>query len=386
VQRVAGGTSTYSKIRTIPHYPDRVVSASGAHVMAEGGVRLGRYLDYTSALGAVLLGYNDPAVTRALTGVLDAGTINCGLPIRLEEETAELLCAATGWDQARFAKNGSDVTEAAVRLARYRHRQRAWSVGPGAVVTNGYHGSHSDLVAATPGKDGGVLDAAQRGLLPVESAAECLRLITDGCQDGQVAAVIAEPHRPSHTTPWPWQEIKDTCERAGALLIFDEVLTGFRMGLGGYAAVCGVRPHLACYSKALGNGVPIAAIAGPRALMLEFETHVFLSGTYATEGLGLAAAWAVLSALQNGADWASLRDHGTALQAALRGVGLTVRGDPTRTQILFETPEQQIHFWSGMAQRGILLGPDIFPTFAHTAEDSDRFAAAAEEVMHARMP
>ena len=282
---IAGGCSTYSKTRyaDVEGYPDWTFLADGAMLYTKQGPML----DTWSALGSNILGYKNSRVQNEMAHVVHSGLINTSIPNDLEEDTAETLCTLTGWDQCRFAKNGSDVTEAAVRLARF-------VTGITHIITNSYHGSHSDLLESDVTKNNGLAENPNVTQLTFTKPEDILLAV--GASGP--ACVLVEPYHPSHGEPWPWHEIKDACEQAGSLLIFDEMITGFRSAPGGYAAVCGVKPHLACYGKALANGMPLAAICGPRELMQHFEHDVFMSGTAAAEGLSLAAANACLEVQQ----------------------------------------------------------------------------------------
>ena len=348
--RVVGGTSTYSKAaRGLPDYPTRAKMGRGAWIDTDKGAML----DFTAGLGAIFLGYGaESEAVRAQADMLTAAA----LPTRLEEDTAKLLCKMTGWQQVRFCKNGSYATEAAVRLARF-------VTGRELVLTNSYHGSHSDLVCATDGKAGGVMDSCAEKVWPCLAPADMLNKIV-GLHD-EVACILVEPMTPAQPK-WPWVSIIRAAHKAGALVIFDEVITGFRMHPGPALAPPRPRPDLACYGKAITNGMPLAALAGPRKLMHHLEQDVFMSGTAAGECLSLAACKDTLKQMQalGEAGYAGVRNRGRVLGTALTGL---VRGYPTRWQLIPRSELDQLR--SVLARRGVLVGNDFFVMAAHTGED-----------------
>jgi glutamate-1-semialdehyde aminotransferase len=325
------------------------------------------YLCWNSCLGAISLGYAHSAVNLAIRHQLADGCA-FSLPHLLEEETAALLCQCAGTEQLRWCKNGSDATEAAVRLARHVS-------GHEAIVTTGYHGSHSDLVTSTPGKDGGVLPGCSMQTIPVPSAQDLLSYL----EAEPVAAVVAEPVFADGTS-WPWQEIKTACHAVGALLIFDEVVSGFRYRLG--SALPDVVPDLYCFGKGIANGLPLACVTGPRELMQEYEQDVFFSSTAAAECLSLAACRATLRVMQSTDGFFARRDTlGQYLIDGCNRAGLTVVGRPPRTQLHFAASGRRDAFLSGMARHGHLLGRDTFLQASHTEAHVESFLACAAEVI-----
>ena len=365
---IPGGCSTYSKQqnRFPANYPPYLMAGNGCVVR---GSDSRTYLDLISGLGAIFLGYQHPAVDQAVLRQLRAGTL-FSLRNPIEGEVAQQFCEMTGWDQVRWGKNGSDATEAAVRLARS-------VTGRDMILTmGGYHGYHSDLVTSQPGKEGGILDRCKHSLMEWNGDYTSLRGLAPQC-----AALIVEPIT---YEPIPiWEEIKASLVGTGCLLIFDEVITGFRYAAGGAAAYLDVRPDLACYGKALGNGMPIAAIAGDCNLMCEFEERVFFSGTYGAECLSLAAAGAVMKVLAHDADlYGRLWEAGSLLQkgfndrAQTHGVDAQCVGLPPRTQFRFRYPAQREQFCAAMVEQGVLVGRDNFLTVAHTVSIVEKILTA----------
>ena len=352
---LTGGSSTYSKVMFthLLHYPREIITARGALVVDKGGKE---YIDFTASLGAVLLGYSHPAVMFAIERQLQRGTL-FPLPHPGEEEAAVIFCRLTGWEQVRWCKNGSDAVEAAVRIARHVTDRKL-------IVTNSYHGFHSDLVAATTGKSGGVLPSCVENLFPVGTP---FALLEELHKEGdRIAAVVMEPVTPACTN-WSLAEVQALCYRHSCLLIFDESITGFRYRLG--SAVPAVRPDLACYGKAIANGMPLAVLAGPSAIMSLLKKEVFFSSTYAAEALSLAACVATLQELQtNSAIYSILDYNGRRLREGLRGI---TRGQPPRLNLdLLKYNHES--FVDEMAERGILVGRDFFQMAAHNDQHITR--------------
>lgn len=353
MSHVAGGCSTYSKREFIhlPHYPKQIVDAQGSYVWDEDAQQ---FIDFTASLGAIILGYEG--------GLGDHYCLP--LPHESEELAAEVLCEATGWEQVRWCKNGSDATEAAVRVARF-------VTGNQTVLCNSYHGSHDSLVTATPNKGGGVVQGAVGWIESYSTPEELLDRLN---YSYSVAAVIMEPVTWDRAD-WRLAEIKRACEKAGAFLIFDEMITGFRSRPG---SIVDVKPDLACYGKAIGNGAPIACVAGNKEYMHHFESNVFMSGTYACEVASLERCFDTVSYLasEEGAEgYRHLAVFSERLGTALVGVA---RGYYGRHHIDLPKEKHEL-FVDGLAKRGILVGRDFFLTHAHSDEDIANCVEAIKE-------
>ncbi len=258
----------------------------GAHVWDVDG---NRYVDYVLGLLPVVLGYGDEDVNEAIGDQLARG-ISFSLATEREAEVAERLvrlvpCA----EMVRFGKNGSDATSAAIRLARA-------ITGRDHVAVCGYHGWHDWYIGATS-RDLGVPEAV-RALTHrfAYNDPRSLETLFDAVPGG-LAAVILEPAGLEEPAPGFLEALRRLTEVHGALLIFDEIITGFRLHMGGAGAHYGVAPDLACFGKAMGNGMPISAIVGPRRHMQVME-DIFFSGTFGGEALSLAAAAATLDKLE----------------------------------------------------------------------------------------
>lgn len=369
MSHIPSGTSTYSKdpSRFPDSYPQRIVSGSDAFVHDERGRLL---IDWTGALGANLYGHDHPDIKCAILCQLENG-ITFPFPHPIEEEVAALFCEITGFENVRFCKNGSDATEAAVRLARFVTKREM------ILTFGGYHGYHSDLIGSTPGKRGGILTGTIQALRKTTPDNPYL-----AADLHHVACLIAEPY-----PNIDWHRIADACHNAGCLLIFDQLITGFRPGL----SVTDVEPDLACYGKALANGMPLACVAGPRWLMQHYEQDVFFSGTANTECLSLAAAKASLTLYQNADHAQFLRVGGVIVDCLqhLMNKHDAITCDylyPARCRLQYRTPEIRAAILTGMLDRGHLIGHDIFPTFAHTLEHAQQFAQDLTAVVESLGP
>ena len=248
-----------------------------------------RYVDYVMGLLPAVLGYADPDVDAAIRDQLARG-ITLSLATELEIVLAETLrrlipCA----EMARFGKNGTDATSAAIRIARA-------ATGRDKVAVCGYHGWQDWYIGSTT-RDLGVPEAVRRLTLtfPYNDAAALERLLDEN--RNEIAAIILEPMALTPPTPGFLASVRDLATRYGSVLVFDEIVTGFRIDLGGAQTVFGVTPDLASFGKAMGNGMPISAIVGRRELMRLME-DIFFSGTFSGETLSLAASLATIRKLE----------------------------------------------------------------------------------------
>jgi glutamate-1-semialdehyde aminotransferase len=257
----------------------------GSHVWDVDG---NEYIDYINALGPVILGYSYPRIDKAITEQLKQG-ISFSLMHPLEVELAELLtqvipCA----EMVRFSKNGADVNGAAVKISRaYTGREK--------IAQAGYHGwldwSHCNS------KDKGIPRMMKELTLDFSyNQIESLEKIFQENKN-QIAAVIIEPIGVEEPKNDFLRKIEKLTHENGALLIFDEVVTGFRMALGGAQEYYGVVPDLACFGKAMANGMPLAALVGKRDYMIELN-DVFFSLTFGGEALSLAASIETIREIQ----------------------------------------------------------------------------------------
>ncbi|RAU22881.1 aminotransferase [Paramagnetospirillum kuznetsovii] len=247
------------------------------------------YVDMVCGLLPVVLGYQDPDVDTAIRNQLANG-ISFSLATTLETELAERLvdlipCA----ESVRFGKNGTDATSAAIRLARaFTGRDR--------VAVCGYHGWQDWYIGSTT-RNKGVPEAVRglTGTFAYNNLDSARQLFKE--HPGEMAALIMEPMNAVDPAPGYLAELKELAHAHGALLVFDEVITGFRYHLGGAQTLFGVTPDLASFGKSMGNGMPISAVMGRADVMHEME-EVFISGTFGGEALSLAASIATIDKMK----------------------------------------------------------------------------------------
>jgi len=279
------GSQTFSKSKT--QYPVGIsplyaAKSKGAYLWDIDG---NKYIDLVNSLAAVTLGYGDKGLEKSILKQLKLG-VSLSLPTKIESEVAELIIdLVPSAEMVRFSKNGSDATSAAIRLARA-------FTGRDQIVACGYHGWHDWYIGTTSRNKG--IPTAVSALThnfqynDIESLKSALNL-----NEGKVAAVIIEPMNDTYPQPGFLEEVQVLAKKAGAVLIFDEVITGFRFSEGGAQKLFNVTPDLATFGKGIANGFPLSAVVGRREIMKEME-HVFISGTFGGELLSLAAARYVL--------------------------------------------------------------------------------------------
>ncbi len=381
-----GGSSTGSK-RAAALYgseahdnrlPTHYERASGCALYTTEGSRL---IDCSMALGAVAIGYADPSVTRAVQDAAAAGNVS-GLPHRLEVEVAERLidvipCA----EQVRFLRTGAEANAAAIRTARAFTKRTH-------IIACGYFGwldwcsdalgvpeSSRELISWVPFNDSELLT-------------ERFHSLRDS-----VAAVIIEPLVEVLATNEWLQTARDLCDAHGAVLVFDEIKTAFRIRTGGVQELYGIIPDLTTLGKAMANGYPLSAMVG-RAGVMYAASQSWISSTAAAESTGLAAANAVL-------DWHDrvdvcdrLGEVGVSMQrvvtealATVPEVQIFVEGEPAMWRLVAEQPADLDALVANATRHGVLLKRGAYQ-FASLAHDEaaikiigDGVAAAAREIV-----
>lgn len=368
------GAQTFSK--SITQFPVGVspyfaARAEAGHVWDADG---NRYVDMVSALAAVTLGHCDPDVTAAVTDQLGKGVI-FSLSSELEADVAEAICEMVPCaEQVRFGKNGSDATAGAVRIARA-------FTGRDHVAVCGYHGWQDWYIGATPRSKG--VPAATRALTHAFAYNDLASLdAVFAAHPGEVAAVMLEPMNVADPAPGFLEGVAERARAAGAVLIFDETITGFRFAAGGAQARFGVTPDLATFGKGLANGYPLSAVAGRADIMAQME-EVFFSFTMGGECLSLAAAKAVLEKLRREPVLETIAARGATLKAGLAALiarhdcsGFAgVSGDPSWSFFtLADAPtatafELKTLFLQEVFARGLLTLGTHNLSFAHTDAD-----------------
>jgi glutamate-1-semialdehyde aminotransferase/spore coat polysaccharide biosynthesis protein SpsF (cytidylyltransferase family) len=377
-------TFSKSKIQLPPGAaPLLVTHGDGGRVFDVDG---NEYVDLISALLPNVLGYRDPDVDLAIRRQLTRG-ISFSLPTELETQLAERLVAHIPCaEMVRFGKNGTDATSAAIRLTRAATRRDR-------IMLCGYHGWQDWYIGATP-RNLGVPAAvsALSHLVPYGDLGTVEALLHK--YPNEFAALIIEPAGAVEPAPGYLQGLKDLVHRHGALLIFDEVITGFRWSIGGAQTYYGVDPDLACFGKALGNGMPISAVVG-RAEVMRLMEEIFYSATFGGEALSLAAAIATVDKIEREKVtdrlWrigGELKKRATekiaeaGLQSVLSLVGtapwaiLAYKDHPNGSKEAIKTL-----FLREMIAAGVLVNASHNVCFAHTAADIERVLAAYDHAL-----
>jgi len=374
---IPGFTSTGSKrpealFGKATGMPRSMTRAEGCRLWDGGGTE---YVDMMMALGAVALGYAHPKVVAATLEAVRSGTVGA-LPPVLELEVADRLAAVMpGVESVRFFKSGAEAVAAAVRVARvYTGRER--------VVTCGYHG-WLDWCQLEPGVPPSV--SALRTEIPFNDVATLERAIDDAAP---VAALVLEPVIDA-APDLEWLEAaRAAADRSGAVLVFDEIKTAFRIAVGGAAQRYGVAPDLMVLGKALGNGFPIAALCGSRDVM-DAATRTWISSTLATEFVSLAAARAVLDVFDGEPVVEHLERVGALLMRGLERVAENcpsvfagVRGIPQMCYLRCADSEVWESVAAGAVRRGILFkfAAYNFVSLAHSDRVIERVLQQLREV------
>jgi glutamate-1-semialdehyde aminotransferase len=393
-----GGTQLFSKRgelfspRLWPAYFSR---AKGSRVW---DLDQREFLDMSiMGVGASVLGYADPDVDSAVTNAIQNGissTLNC----REEVELAELLIDLHPWaEQARFARSGGEGMMVAVRIARA-------ATGRDIVLFNGYHGWGDWYLAANLGEtsalDGnlmpgltpnGIPRALQGTSIPVNfedhaDLAHKLQLYT-----GKIAAIVVEPARGKLPAKADLEHLKAEAKKAGAVLVFDEITSGFRETVGGVHRILGVNPDIAVFAKGLANGYPLSAIIGTRDVM-SAATKTFISSTNWTERVGPVAGLATIKKYLNHNVAEHLTSTGRAVKkiwenaARNSSLEIAVSGIDSMPNFSFSYEnalEISTFFTEQLLLRGILGFRQFKPSFAHGAAELKIYQGACEDVFAA---
>ncbi len=394
-EAIPGGVNSpvraFGSVGGTPYF---VARASGAYVWDVEGRR---YLDYVQSYGASILGHAHPKVIEAVRAAAEDGT-TFGAPTEREVLLAETIREriGVGCDLVRLVSSGTEATMSAVRLAR-------GATGRDRVVmfAGCYHG-HSDGLLAAGGSGMATLGLPASAGVPKSSVAETVVVPYNVIPeiDDDVACVIVEPVAANMglvpPAPGFLEGLRAACDRAGALLIFDEVITGFRIGRGGATEFTGVRPDLWTFGKVIGGGLPLAAFAGRRDVMEELAPlgPVYQAGTLSGNPLATAAGLTVLDhldaaaykmlagrAAELGPMLASVLNEVTPVQVPVVGtlVGLFFSESPVTDHGGAKASADTgwyPRFFRQMLERSIAFAPGayevMFPSLAHTWDDIER--------------
>ena len=359
--------------------PKYLKKGKGSHVWDVDG---NEYIDFLMGIGPISLGYCYPAVDNAIKKQLQSG-ITFSLMHPLEVKVAEMINKIVpNAENIRYSKTGADITSAAVRLARaYTGREK--------VLCCGYHGWHDWYISVTD-RNKGIPESVQD--LTYTFNYNDIQSVEDSI-DQDTACVILEPFVFEEPKNNFLQKLRDVCTKNGTLLIFDEMWTGFRVALGGAQAYFNVDADLACFSKAVANGMPIGILTGRREIMKLLEKDVFFFTTFGGEALSLAAAKATMEVLRKNNVPKYLATIGGKIKNGLNKIitdlgmdYLKCIGFECRTIVTFNSSagnplEMKSLVQQELIKRGILWGGFHNLSFSHSKEDVKYLINAYKEVL-----
>jgi len=372
-------------------WPGYFSKANGVEVWDLDG---NRYIDMSIAgIGANVLGYADPDVDRAVRAAIDNGT-SCSLNCPEEVALAELLCEVHPWaDKVRFARTGGEAMSVAVRIARaYTERDK--------IAFCGYHGWHDWYLAANLGTENALGEHLLSGLnpsgVPKGLAGTSIPFRYNRLDDLQaivsahgkdLAAIVMEPIRSQKPVPGFLEGVRALADETGAVFVVDEISAAFRMNTGGAHLILGIKPDIAVFSKALGNGYPIAAVIG-KGHVMDAAQSSFISSTYWTERIGPTAALATIEKHRRHDIGRHLMRMGEAVQAGWatraqkRGVPIEIGGIPPISHFAFQSDRAmavKAFFIQCMLEKGFLASTIFYATYAHQDSHVERYLTAVDE-------
>jgi len=385
---IPGGNQLLSKRseRFLPGlWPSYYSKAKGCEVWDLDG---NHYYDFAQmGVGSCVLGYADEDVDGAVIKAIQNGSM-CSLNCPEEVELAERLISLHPWaEMARFARTGGEACAIAVRIARI-------ASGKSKIAFCGYHGWHDWYLSANLGDSANLDGQLLPGLDPLGVPRELretnlpfsynkineLEALIEKYPD-EIGVIIMEPERGTSPDPGFLEGVRNIATKIGAVLIFDEVTSGFRMNLGGIHLLRSVYPDIAVFGKALGNGYPISAIIGKRAVM-EAAQSSFISSTFWTERVGFAAALATIAKMEKYdvqkqlIHYGNLINNGWIVLAKKNRIDIHISGIPPLTHISFKVDEPlaiQTLYTQEMLEKGFLLGASVYATNAYSEEIIKKF-------------
>lgn len=411
VEIIPGGVnSPVRACRSVGTEPLFIDHAEGCRVFDADG---NGFIDYIGSWGPMILGHRPPPVVRAIGEVLDKGT-SFGAPTLLEIRLAEMIVEAVpSIDVVRMVNSGTEATMSAIRLAR-------GATGRDIIIKfdGCYHG-HADTLLVEAGSGVATLGIPGSPGVPESVVAQTLSLpyndiravqaVMDRKGD-QVAGIIVEPVAGNMGLVRPaegfLETLRDLTEKSGSLLIFDEVMTGFRVAYGGAQSLYGIRPDISCFAKIIGGGLPVGAYGGRRDVMEHVAPRgaVYQAGTLSGNPLAMAAGIATLEQLQTPGFYERLDEKAeylaVGLKTAAQKAGIPVQVDRVGSMLgLFFTGQAVTNFadaktsdlsrfaeyYKGMLNRGVYLAPSqfesLFVSAAHAIEQIDQTIEAAAAVL-----
>ncbi len=391
---IPGGTQLLSKRPEMflpDQWPAYYSHARGAETWDLDG---NRYIDMSLfGVGACVLGFADPDVETAVIGAVRAGTMST-LNCPEEVELAELLLELHPWaEMVRFGRCGGEAMAMATRIARA-------ATGRDTIAFCGYHGWHDWYLAANLAEDHALDGHLLAGLSPAGvprgltgtihpfhyNRIEELRAIVAD-HGRELAAIVMEPARNEGPAEGFLEEIRKIADRTGAVLVFDEVTSGWRMNTGGIHLTCGVNPDLAVFAKGMSNGYAMAAVIGIRGV-LEASQGSFISSTYWTERIGPVAALATIRKHREKNVARHLNEVGGRVQegwkgaAARTGLKLEVGGLPPLSHFVVNDRKAAALttlFIQAMLDRGFLASAQFYASYAHEPRHVEDYLGAIED-------
>ena len=359
-----------------PSYMDH---GEGCYIVDVDG---NRFIDYMCALGPITVGYNIPEINDAVISQVkrfSSGSLQSELEVNLAEKICEIIPCA---EMVRFVKNGGDATTSAIRLARA-------FTGRDTVLMSGYHGMHDWSIGASENHKG-VPEAVRK--LTISFRYNDLADLEEKLKEHKVAAVILEPIQSNGPEKGYLESVKRLTHKYGAVLIFDEVVSGFRYALGGASELYHVTPDLAAFGKGMANGYAISAVAGKKELLEQIEQGVFVSTTFGGDSVPMAAALATIKILEQPGFYQNLTKVGEKQLNGLAGLiekykledVMAVSGMPAHAGLSFEGHgslnylDIQSIFSQTMVQNGILIFALWNLSGSHTEKEATKFLGAAE--------
>ncbi len=371
------GSSTNSKASTLlPDEPEVIVRGRGCRVWDD----LGReFIDYRNALGPVTLGYAEPRVDAAIRAQLDDGIL-FGHPHPLETTTAELFCSLVpGAEAARFLKTGGEALAALIRIARaHTGRDRIVQIG-----YNGWLNSLAPGARVLPGATTTKVPGVPAALAELHHAVDWNDVATLDklftAHGSEIALILVAADYPGlPDASGFYRRLRALADEHGALLGYDEMVTGFRVALGGMAEFTGVLPDLSVFGKGIANGMPLSVYCGRRDVLSVLDrTEVVVSSTYGGETLSLAAATATMTAMRDDRIIDLLYASGTTLQDGMNaafvaaGVSIRLEGHPTCPQLVADDEAVLQAFLRAAFRHGVSLYRVVYVNAAHSADDID---------------
>jgi glutamate-1-semialdehyde 2,1-aminomutase len=359
-----------------PEYPQFYQRSEGSHVWDVDG---NEYVDFMCSFGPIILGHQHPKVEAAAAAQRAAGDTQAGPAAAMVEAAEVLVDRVAHADWAVFAKNGTDATTTCVTIAR-----AATGRAKVLAATGAYHGSAPWCTVRMDGVT--PEDRANLAYYTFNDIASVHRALEEA--GGEAAAIIVSPFRHDAgfdedlVDPQFARELRALCDRTGAALVLDEVRAGFRLNDGGSWEPLGVAPDLSAWSKAIGNGYPIAAILGS-APFSDAASRIFVTGSFWFQAVPMAAAVATITAIREEGAVAAMQRTGAMLQegierqAAEAGVRISMTGPPAMPNLRFPDDADLAKgktFCGTVAEHGVIIHPrhNWFLSAAHTDRDIER--------------